>query len=337
MKNVKPAKIFEKKFWTWVFYCIHPFFVTVRHFFISFFYRARVVWWGTWDGFNFKMHQVLWAHGPKRECVFYSSAMPQALFYSAQDVVYSIAAKTSRILMLDGGCPLNEWAAAATKEHEWTVGWGFYATYDVNSETWTKDGNVCMGIKEKTHWEVLDMWLLMNLLPGVWPSFHKEETRQTQIKQKGKEKQWLKMQLLFLVPIATGNLTTREKQAQHSFISHCGTWQMYQCCAVLNIDFSCLFGHRLAAVLLKGQLRQPVFKLKANVMKWKEDIQLGKKKEDKKQMWGYRNVGVSGFKWYAPGGFQTWTVTGGGGSSTEIPVFGQDVLYNQVMKDEVIW
>lgn len=91
------------------------------------------------------------------------------------------------------------------------------------------------------------------------------------------------MQLLFLIPIVAGNLTARGKQAQHSFISHCKTWQMYQCCAALDIDFSCLFGHRLAAALLKGQLRQALFKLKANIEKWKEDIQLGKKKKTRNE------------------------------------------------------
>lgn len=206
------------------------------------------MWRGTWDGFNFRTHQVLWAHDPKRGCIIYSSKVPRALFHSAQDAVYSVAANTSRILMLDGGCPLNEWAAAATKEHEWAAGRGFYPTYDVNSETWTEDGNDRMGIKEKISWEVLEMWLLMSLLTGVCLSFHKEKTRQTQIKQKGKEQQWLKMQLLFLVPIVTGNLTAREKHPQLSFISRCETWQTYQCCAGLDIDFSCLFGHRLTAV-----------------------------------------------------------------------------------------
>jgi len=83
------------------------------------------------------------------ECIFYSSTVPQALFHSAQDTVYSIAAKTARILMLDGGRPLNGWAAAATKEHEWAVGRGFYPTSDVNSETWTEDGNDCIGIKDQ--------------------------------------------------------------------------------------------------------------------------------------------------------------------------------------------
>lgn len=109
--------------------------------------------------------------------------------------------------------------------------------------------------------------------------FPSRENKTTQIKQKGKEEQWLKMQLLFLVPIVTGYLTTRETQAQHSSISHCETWQTYQSCTVWNIDFNCPFGHQLAAELLKGQLRQAVFKLKAHVTRWKEDTQLGKKKK----------------------------------------------------------
>lgn len=33
------------------------------------------------------------------------------------------------------------------------------------------------------------------------------------------------------------------------------------------------------------------------------------------------NVGISGFKCYSPGGFNNWSVTGGGGSWIEIPLF----------------
>lgn len=64
------------------------------------------------------------------------------------------------------------------------------------------------------------------------------------------------MQLLGLAPIVTCKLTSREKQAQHSLVTTVGLGKHTDSCAVLDIDFSCLFGHRFTAVLLKGQLRQ---------------------------------------------------------------------------------